>query len=179
MKNFKSILAAALALTTLLAMSTTAFAADLNQDTQSGEAKVVYKAGQTTDDNDTPDDPSDDTVGGTYVVTIPDFINVADVDGQMEEEDVIAKDVLIPYGTNLSVNVAFSDSVVLKDNADTKLTYDMKVDGEKVNTGDTIMTVAAGDPDTQTTVKIGAILTQAPDYAGVYQDTATFTVAVA
>lgn len=179
MKKCRGIIAGALVLATLFAMSTTAFAADLTQDDPSGDATSWHKVGQTISDNGTPDDPSDDTVGGTYLVTIPEFIEVADVNGAMNEEDVTAKNVLIPQNTNLTVDVEFEPTLSLRENDEVKLAYDMKVDGSKVNSGDTIMTVAAGDPDAETTVKIGAVLTQEPDYAGVYLDTATFSIAVA
>lgn len=179
MKKMKGIVAAVLALAALSAMTTSAFAAELNQDTPSGEAVVVYQAGQKTSDNDTPDDPTDDVMGGTYTVTIPEYIVAADVDGDPTEEDVTATDVLIPYGTNLTVTVSYADTLTLQDNEGATVAYQMQKDGSAISSGDTILTVPAGDPDGSTTAKLGAVLTAEPDYAGVYLDTATFNVAVA
>lgn len=178
--KIKSMLAVVLAIATLFAMSTVAFAAELNQDTTTGNAIAVYKAGQVTDPGD-PDDPTDDVVGGTYTVTIPDYIEVAGIGTTPTEYDVAAKDVLIPVDTDLTVAVGFD---VLAQGANT-LTYDMKANPQSAGTlqtiasGDTVLTVAAGDPDAVTTSKVAAVLTQAPSYSGTYLDTATFTVAVA
>ena len=47
-----------------------------------------------------------------------------------------------------------------------------------VNTGATILTVAAGNPDAVTTSSIAAVLTEAPVYSGTYTNTATFNVTV-
>lgn len=74
----KKAVAAALSLATLCSLSTVAFAADktLNQDTPTGTATVYYQAGKVTDPG-TPEDPTDDTVNGTYIVTIPEYIKAA------------------------------------------------------------------------------------------------------
>lgn len=165
----------------MLSLTTTAFAATLNQDTPSGEALVVYKAGETVDDNGTPDNPADDIVIGTYTVTIPAYIAVADVGAAPTEYDVVAKDVLIPYGTSLKVAVAFDELEL----GSVTLDYDMQANPQKagslasIASGDTILTVAAGNPTAVTTSTIGAVLTSAPLYSGVYTDTATFTISVA
>ena len=55
----------------------------------------------------------------------------------------------------------------------------MQANGTKIVSGDTILTVAAGDPNGTSTVPVGAVLTQAPIFAGAYTDTATFSVTVA
>lgn len=175
----KKAVAAALSLATLCSLSTVAFAADktLNQDTPTGTATVYYQAGKVTDPG-TPDDPTDDTVNGTYIVTIPEYIKAAKVGETPVTEDVTAKEVLIPFGKTLNVKVAFADSLVLADNADTKITYDLQNQGAKIATGDTILSVAAGNPDAVTSTALGAVLTQAPSFSGTYNDTATFTVSV-
>lgn len=179
MRNFKKIMAVALAIALFASLSTTAFAADktLTEDHTSDTALVYYQAGKV-DDKGT-DDPTDDVVSGTYTVTIPEYIKAAKVGETPETSDVTAKDVLIPYGTNLTVDVTFEDSLVLSDNASTKIAYDMQANGTKIASGDTILTVAAGDPNGTSTIPVGAVLTQAPVFAGTYTDTATFSVSVA
>lgn len=166
----KEAVAAALSLATLCSLSTVAFAADktLNQDTPTGTATVYYQAGKVTDD----------TVNGTYIVTIPEYIKAAKVGETPVTENVTAKEVLIPFGKTLNVKVAFADSLVLADNADTKITYDLQNQGAKIATGDTILSVAAGNPDAVNSTALGAVLTQAPSFSGTYNDTATFTVSV-
>lgn len=179
MRNFKKIMAVALAIALFASLSTTAFAADktLTEDHISDTALVFYQAGKV-DDKGT-DDPTDDVVSGTYTVTIPEYIKAAKVGETPVTSNVTAKDVLIPYGTNLTVDVTFEDALVLSDNASTKIAYDMQANGTKIASGDTILTVAAGDPNGTSTVPVGAVLTQAPVFAGAYTDTATFSVSVA
>lgn len=179
MRNFKKIMAVALAIALFASLSTTAFAADktLTEDHISDTALVFYQAGKV-DDKGT-DDPTDDVVSGTYTVTIPEYIKAAKVGETPVASNVTAKDVLIPYGTNLTVDVTFEDALVLSDNASTKIAYDMQANGTKIVSGDTILTVAAGDPNGTSTVPVGAVLTQAPVFAGAYTDTATFSVSVA
>lgn len=183
MKKFGKVISALLAVCMVFgATSITAFAAELNQDNTSGSATVYYQAGQVVDNKGT-EDPSDDVVGGTYVVTIPAYIEAAEVNGTPAEYDVTAKDVLIPYGTSLKVAVDFEDSLKLADNNSVTIGYDMQAkQGEtslaSVNTGATILTVAAGNPDAVTTSQIAAVLTAAPVYAGTYTNTATFNVTV-
>lgn len=179
MRNFKKIMAVALAIALFASLSTTAFAADktLTEDHISDTALVFYQAGKV-DDKGTGD-PTDDVVSGSYTVTIPEYIKAAKVGETPETSNVTAKDVLIPYGTNLTVDVTFEDALVLSDNASTKIAYDMQANGTKIVSGDTILTVAAGDPNGTSTVPVGAVLTQAPVFAGAYTDTATFSVSVA
>lgn len=178
MKKFISMM---LAIVMMMAISVPAFAAELNQNNPTGTATAVYQAGEVVDDNGTPDNPTDDTVQGTYIVTIPEYIVAAEKDGTPTEYDVTAKEVLIPYQTNLVVTVEY-DVLELSGN---NLPYQMKADPQSeagalsdLASGATILTVAAGDPTAVTTSKIGAVLTEAPFFAGIYTDTVTFTVEV-
>lgn len=178
MKKTKTILSLLLCAALMLTMCIPAFAATLDQNTPSGDTKVVYKAGQTTDDNGT-DDPSDDTVSSTYTVTIPEYIEAAAQGETPTTYDVTAQDVLIPYATSLNVSVDFDNTLKLADNAATVIAYDLQANGASVASGATVLTVAAGNPDAATTSTVAAVLTQAPSYSGVYTNTATFSVAVA
>lgn len=179
MKKFISM---ALALTMMMAIAIPTFASDktLDQNHTTDTAIAYYQAGEVTDDNGT-EDPSDDTVQGTWVVTIPNYIAVAEKDGTPNEYDVVAKDVLIPYQTELNVAVDY-DTLELSGNT---LAYKMQADPQSeanaladIDTGATILTAAAGDPTAVTTSHIGAVLTANPLFSGYWTDTVTFTVSV-
>lgn len=182
-KTISKILSALLAVCMVFgATSVTAFAATLDQDNTSGSATVYYQAGQVIDNKGT-EDPSDDVVGGTYLVTIPAYIEAAEVDGTPAQYDVTAKDVLIPYGTSLKVAVDFESNLKLEDDHSVTVGYDMQAKQgagslASVNTGATILTAAAGNPDAVTTSSIAAVLTDAPVYSGTYTNTAAFHVTV-
>lgn len=184
MKIARKIFSILLCVVIVCAMSTTVFAATLDQDNTSGSAPVVYKSGKTTDDNDT-EDPSDDTVVGTYTVTIPDFIEAAPMGEDPQEYDVTASDVLIPINTSLTVAIDFDGVLKLTDDDSESVTYEMRANPQSagsltaISTGDTILTVAAGDPDATTTSTVGAVLTEKPAYSGIYSSTATFRISVA
>lgn len=178
MRKIKSIVSVMLCAALIAAMAVPSFAATLDQNTPSGNAKIVYKAGQTTDDKGT-EDPSDDVVSGTYTVSIPEYIEAAAQGEAPTAYDVTAQDVLIPYATSLNVSVDFDNTLKLADNTATVIAYDLQANGASVSTGATILTVAAGNPDAATTSTVAAVLTQAPSYSGVYSNTATFGVAVA
>lgn len=178
MRKIRGILSIFMVIAIVACLGMTSFAATLTQDNPTADVPVVYKAGTITDEVDA-NDPTDDIVEGTFVVTIPDYIEVAEMGGTITTYNVTASEVLIPYGTNLTVNVAFTGKVALKDHSEATLAYDMQNNGAKIASGDTILTVAAGNPDATSTTPIGAILTEKALYAGTYLDTATFTVAVA
>ena len=183
-KTVSKILSAVLAVCVIMGItSLSAFAATLDQSNTSGSATVYYQAGQVTDDNGTPEDPTDDVVGGTYLVTIPAFIEAADVNGTPTEYDVTAKDVLIPYGTSLKISVDFENNLKLEDDNSVTVGYDLQArQGSgflaSINTGAAILAVDAGNPDTITTSSISAVLTDTPVYAGTYTNTATFNITV-
>lgn len=176
----KKIISIILALMIICVAAVPTFAATLDNNTPNGEALVVYQSGEVTDDNGTSDDPSDDTVVGTFTVTIPEYISVAAKGATPTEYDVVAKDVLIPFGTSLTVKVSF-DKLSL---GSVSLGYEMKANPQKagsltkITSGSTILTVAAGNPTAVTTSTIGAVLTEAPLYSGIYTDTAVFEVTV-
>ena len=184
MKQTKKFLSLMLVATLIMSLSSvSAFAATLDQDTSTGSATVAYTAGQIVDDNGT-EDPSDDTVSGTYTVSIPDYIQVAAVGVEPTVYDITAKDVLIPYNSALKVSIDFDNTLRLSDNAATTLTYDLKANPQSAGTlstvesGAVILTVAAGKPENTTTSKIAAILTQEPLYSGIYNNTANFSITI-
>lgn len=184
-KFISKLLVCVLALTMILSIgAVSAFAGTLDQNNSSGDATVYYQAGQVTDNGGTADDPTDDTVGGTWTVSIPAYIEAAAKGETPTEYTVTAKDVLIPYNTSLKVAVAFTDELKLADNTSVILDYDLQAKQSgasalsSVSTGATIMTVAAGDPDSETITTVGAVLESAPIYSGTYTNTVTFSVTV-
>ena len=162
----------------LCLMSVTAFAGELDQIAPSGDSTVYYKIGEFGNPNDL-DDPTDDEVSGTYKVTIPDYIEATPMNKAPVTQNITAKEVLIPYNTTLSIDITYDDELKLRDNGEVTIGYDLQVDGSDINTGDTILTVDAGNPTSVTTVAIGGILTEAPIYSGMYANTANFVVSVA
>ncbi len=180
MKKFISIFCA-VAMTMAVSIPTFAAEKTLNENQTSNTATAFYQAGQVVDNKGT-EDPSDDVVQGTWGVTIPTYIDVAEKDGTPTEYSVVAKDVLIPYETNLTVTVDY-DILELSGNT---LAYKMQADPQGANgalsdieTGATVLTAAAGDPKAVTTSQISAVLTAEPLFSGNWADTVTFTVSVA
>lgn len=162
----------------LCLMSVTAFAGELDQTAPSGDSTVYYKVGEFGNPNDF-DDPTDDEVSGTYKVTIPDYIEAVPMNKSPVTQNITAKEVLIPYNTTLSIDITYKDELKLRDNNDVTISYGLQINGSNINTGDTILTVDAGNPTSVTTVAIGGILTEAPLYSGMYANTANFVVSVA
>ncbi len=162
----------------LCLMSVTAFAGELDQTAPSGDSTVYYKIGEFGNPNDL-DNPIDDEVSGTYKVTIPDYIEAVPMNKTPVTQNITAKEVLIPYNTTLSVDITYDDELKLRENDDVTIGYNLQVNGSDINTGDTILTVDAGNPTGVITVAIGGILTEAPIYSGVYANTANFVVSVA
>lgn len=177
MKKFKIIMSCLCVAALMFSFATTSFAATLDQNNPTGDTITYYKAGQVSDPKD-EDNPIDDEMEGTYLITIPEYIEAAEVGGVPTTQDVTAEECLLLYNSTLNVAVEFSGEFTLRDNADTKLAYKMQADGTDITTGDTVLSVSAGDPVSVTSVAIGAALTADPLYAGVYTDTATFTASV-
>ena len=165
----------------LCSMAVPVFALDLDNPT--GNTQIGYTAGTTISDNGTPDDISDDTVAGTYTVTIPEYIVAGEPGSSPTEYDVVASDVLIPYGTSLTVSATYDSVLLLTDNTAAEIPYELRANSAgsmaTVTSGSTILTVAAGNPDAVTTRKVAARVTQAADYAGTYTNLVEFDVSVA
>lgn len=176
----RKILCFVLALTMIFAMSATAFAAGdtLTNEKTSGEATVWYKIGNVANEGD-GSDPTDDEMGSTYTVTIPEYIEAAAKNGFPVTQNVTAKNVLLLPKKTLSVTCAYSGELTHTGDGDVKVAYKMQKASSNFNTGDTVLSVPAGTPTQTFDVAIGAILTADPIYAGMYTDTATFTCTVA
>lgn len=163
-------------LTLIAAMCVTsipAFAAEAD----TGDTTVYHRIGNIVNVND-PDDPTDDEISGTYTVSIPAYIEAAAKDQTPDEQEVSASDVLIPYGTQLLVNMEFDGKLHLKSNNDVTVGYKMKINGYDAVSGSSVLSVPAGNPDEITSGFVGSTLTETPVYSGIYTNTATFLISV-
>lgn len=182
-KNTSKIVSMLLAAALLCSLVVPAFA--LDSDNPSGNTQVGHTAGTTLSDNGTPDDITDDTIAGTYTVSIPEYILAGEPGSTPTEYDVTASDVLIPYGTNLTVSATYDSVLLLTDNTAIELPYELRANPQSagsmaaVTSGSTILTAVAGNPDAVTTSKVAARVTQAADYAGAYTNLVEFDVSVA
>lgn len=157
----KKIISLALAVMLITTMSVTAFAATI--EGESGTVDVTYG------------------VSESYTVTIPASTSLTENGVSME---VSTKDVVIPYGNQLTVSISSNNynegKWYLVDSANTsnKLEYSMKNGENDVASDSTILTVAAGTTDEQK-VTLTATLVGTATYSGTYKDTLTFNVSVA
>lgn len=156
----KKIIRLALAVMMIATMSITAFAATIENGT--GTVEVTYG------------------VSENYTVTIPANTTLT-ADGV--NMDISASDVVIPYGNQLTVSISsfnYADNkwyLVDDANASNKLEYSIKNGENAVASDDTILTVAAGTTEVQTTT-LTAKLVGTATYSGTYKDTLTFSVNV-
>lgn len=157
----KKIISLALAVMMIATMSTTAFAATIENGT--GTVEVIYG------------------VSEKYTVTIPaDITLTANHESDIE---ISASDVVIPYGNELTVSISstnYTDSkwyLVDSASASNKLEYSIKNGENDVTSGSTILTVAAGTTEKQE-VTLKAKLVDKATYSGTYKDTLTFSVNV-
>ena len=77
-KNTSKIVSMLLAVMMLCSMAVPVFALDLDNPT--GNTQIGHTAGATLSDNGTPDDITDDTIAGTYTVSIPEYILAGEPD---------------------------------------------------------------------------------------------------
>ena len=152
----KKLLSLALVLAMMLTMSTTAFAAEIKQDTENktGTTEVTH------------------TVSDSYIVTIPDSMTVG------TDATVSVSDVTLAEGYSLAVSVSstqYDNGWKLK-NGDDTLGYTLKIDNEDVANNGIVLTAESGGTGTKTLV---TALDGTAKYSGTYKDTLTFSVNVA
>ena len=154
----KKIFALILTVCLLATMSTTAFAAD----TEGGSTELSFNV-----------DP-------TYTITIPATVELAKEtaqDGTVTYENDYTIEavagVRLKKNEYIEVTVA-SDSEMTTEQGAT-LDYTITKGGNAVGTGGVVATFGTDKSAQSTTIHIAAA---DPDYAGVYKDTVTFTVAV-
>ena len=159
MKKFMSVFIAACMIS---AMSLTAFAADIDQDSDP-------KTGRTT---------IDFNVDPAYTVTIPATVEMAKVEhgGVVTYENdltVFASDVRLKSGEKIQVTMSSDFKLTSTENAE--LDYTVKVDDTAIaNNG----VVAEFTTKTETQSAAMHFVANDPEYAGSYTDTVTFTLEV-
>lgn len=152
-----------------------AFATDLTHEAPIGNTTVYHRVGNISDIHN-PDDPTDDEITGTYTVSVPAYIEAATQGQSPTEQEVSAFNVLLPYGTQLLVSVDFENYLSLLNHESVTVGYQMQSKGNRITSGDTILSVSAGNPDAVTGTSIGSVLSSKTVYAGMYTNTATFTI---
>lgn len=171
----KKIFTTLLLIMALCLSSIPSFAADLTHASPIGDTTVYHRVGNIADVNN-PDDPTDDDISGTYTVSVPAYIEAAAQGQSPTEQAVSAFNVLLPYGSELLVSVDFDNYLSLLNHESVTVGYQMQSKGSLITSGDTILSVSAGNPDVVTGASIGSVLSSKPVYAGMYTNTATFTI---
>ena len=152
----KKLFALLLAITMMLSLSVTAFAAEIDQDTpapKEGSIAVRYQ------------------VAPTYTVTIPATVTLGET-AKIEVENVV-----VEKGKQVEVALTNANDFKVATPEGAELTYTVKNGEAEVAEGDTVLAVNPKDGTTgETTLSFVAPTTI--QYAGKYEGTVTFTVAV-
>ncbi len=160
----KKLFALILTVAMLATMSVTAFAAEIDQDTaapKDGSTSVYFEV-----------DP-------TYTVTIPATVELqkkVDGDTVTYENDytiTASENLRLRYDEYITVTV--SDGFLLNTAEGASLFYEMTVGGNKVDNGDVVAMFNTSIAAQSATMHIAA---DDPAYAGRYEGTMTFTIAV-
>ena len=152
----KKLFALILTVAMIATMSVTAFAAEIDQDTaapQEGSIAVSYQ------------------VAPTYTVTIPATVSLG------ETATIKAENVVVTKGKQVEVALTNANDFKVATPEGAELTYTVKNGEAEVAEGDTVLAVNPADGTTgETTLSFVAPTTI--QYAGKYEGTVTFTVAV-
>lgn len=152
----KKLFALLLAITVMTTLSVTAFAAEIDQDTaapQEGSIAVSYQ------------------VAPTYTVTIPATVTLGE-NAKIEVENVV-----VEKGKQVEVALTNANDFKAVTAEGAEITYTVKNGEAEVAEGNTVLAVNPADGTTgETTLSFVAPTTI--QYAGKYEGTVTFTVAV-
>ena len=152
----KKLFALILTVAMIATMSVTAFAAEIDQDTtapQEGSIAVRYQ------------------VAPTYTVTIPATVTLG------ENAKIEAENVVVEKGKQVEVALTNDNDFKVATPEGAELTYTVKNGEAEVAEGNTVLAVNPADGTTgETTLSFVAPTTI--QYAGKYEGTVTFTVAV-
>ena len=160
----KKLITVLLTLAMVASLSVTAFAAEIDQDTaapKDGSTSVYFEV-----------DP-------TYTVTITATVELQkNVDGDTvtyENDYTITASEKLRLRYDEYITVTVSDGFLLNTAEGASLFYEMTVGGNKVDNGDVVAVFNTSIAAQSATMHIAA---DDPDYAGRYEGTLTFTIAV-
>lgn len=166
----KKLLSFLMAVVLTLSFSMFAFADDttLSESVSSGSATVGFDNYGST--------------GGAFTITIPDVIEIADEGGDRTPYNVVASDVVIPYGSQLKLYCSYDNTVRNVRKNSLTLNYNLFAGADETSdtaivSNDEILSIDAGNVSGDSVV-VSAELTETSIYADTYEGTATFTAAV-
>lgn len=111
------------------------------------------------------------SVDGSYTVKIPDCIE-ADTDGETLE----ITDAVIPFDYEIAVSAYYDGMLRLEDDPSVTLPYKLFVNENEYTSGTVFLKQNAGNPNRKASVKLSAMVTEKPIYAGMYRSTVTFDI---
>lgn len=111
------------------------------------------------------------SVDGNYIVKIPDYIE-ADTDGETLE----ITNAVIPFDYEITVSADYDGTLRLEDEPNITLPYKLFVNENEYTNGTVFLKQNAGNPSRKASVKLSAIVTEKPIYAGMYRSTVTFDI---
>lgn len=111
------------------------------------------------------------SVDGSYTVKIPDCIE-ADTDGETLE----ITDAVIPFDYEIAVSADYDGRLHLEDEPSITLPYKLFVNENEYTSGTVFLKQNAGNPNRKASVKLSAMVTEKPIYAGMYRSTVTFDI---
>lgn len=111
------------------------------------------------------------SVDGSYTVKIPDCIE-ADTDGETLE----ITDAVIPFDYEIAISADYDGRLHLEDEPSVTLPYKLFVNENEYTNGTVFLKQNAGNPSRKASVKLSAIVTEKPIYAGMYRSTVTFDI---
>ncbi len=116
------------------------------------------------------------SVQPSYSLHIPEFLQATKAGEATVNGEVSLKDVVLPKTKSLNVKVAYSGKLKEKSNESDTLSYILYSNNTAITNNSRILNVPYGT--NHATIPIHAQITDEVLYAGVYTDTATFTVDV-
>lgn len=111
------------------------------------------------------------SVDGNYTIKIPDCIE-ADTDGESLE----ITDAVIPFDYEIAVSADYDGMLRLEDDPSVTLPYKLFVNENEYTSGTVFLKQNAGNPNRKASVKLSAMVTEKPIYAGMYRSTVTFDI---
>lgn len=154
----KKLFASILALAMVSAMSATAFATEIDQDstTKAGNTQVKLSV-----------DPA-------YIVTIPaDVTLTLTGDSYAGSGEITAKEVRIGKDQAITVTVASNNNFVLTSGENATLPYTLQIGNTALPASNVVASFTTDTAEQTVTLNYSA---QDPEFAGVYRDTLTFTI---